>query len=82
MAQAPSTPASVSVWQHAVLAVKYLSANRAEGSCFVIDADRGLLWTCAHVTPTVGQTRQIGMAAAPGQPIVWMYEARVVHSTS
>ena len=82
MALAPQTPGSVSIWQRAVLAVKSLDSGRAVGTCFVIDADRGLLWTCSQVAgQVVGQVRQIGMAAAPGQPIVWMYEARVEHST-
>ena len=84
MALAPQTPGSVSIWQRAVLAVKSLDSGRARGfgTCFVIDADRGLLWTCSQVAgQVVGQMRQIGMAAAPGQPVVWMYEARVEHST-
>ena len=83
MASAPQTPGAVSIWQRAVLAVKHptVGNNRVDGSCFVIDAEQGLLWTCSHVTPTVGQVRQIGMAAAPGKPIAWMYEARVEHST-
>jgi serine/threonine protein kinase/S1-C subfamily serine protease len=82
MAQAPSVPDSVSTWQRAVLAVKKLSTDSVEGSCFVIDASRGLLWTCSHVVgESVGQKWQIGMAAAPRQPIAWMYEARVVYST-
>ena len=85
MAQAPPTPKSVSVWQRAVLAVKGVKSDRAVGTCFVIDANRGLLWSCSHVAnmlpSAVGQTRQIGMAAAPRQPIKWMYEARVEHST-
>ena len=61
MAQAPLTPGCVSIWQRAVLAVKSLYSDRAVGIA-VIDADRGLLWTCSHVAPAVGQMRQIGMA--------------------
>ena len=69
------------MWQRAVLRVKAVHSN-ITGSCFVIDADCGLLWTCSHVVgEVVGQMCLIGMAAAPGQPIAWMYEARVVHST-
>ena len=72
----------IAAWQRAVLAVKFQHNQRVKGSCFVIDAQRGLLWSCSHVVgQQVGQTWQVGAAPAPGQPLVWLYEARVVHST-
>ena len=81
MAEA-AAPGPISIWQRAVLAVKHATEDRVEGTCFVIDAVVGLLWSCSHVVgEVVGETWQIGMASAPGQPITWMYEARVVHST-
>ena len=46
------------MWQRAVLAVKSVNKDRAIGTCFVIDVDRGLLWTCSHVVgQVVGQLR-------------------------
>ena len=35
---------TVAVWQRAVLAVRRVNMQRSIGSCFVIDAQRGLLW--------------------------------------
>ena len=75
-------PGPIGAWQRAVLAVKNQHSLRAIGSCFVIDAQRGLLWSCSHVVgQQVGQTWQVGAAPPSGQPLVWLYEARVVHST-
>ena len=77
------TVPAVSAWSRAALAVRGVAnEDRAVGSCFVIDAQRGLLWTCSHIVGTgVGQTRQVGAAPAPGQRIAWQYEAVVLHST-
>ena len=73
---------AIQAWERAVCAVKSATSQRAIGSCFVIDAQRGLLWSCSHVVgEDIGRPWQIGMASATGQPITWMYEARVVHST-
>ena len=73
---------AISKWQRAVCAVKFKNSNDVQGSCFVIDAERGLLWTCSHVVGVVvGETRQLGTSRAASEPIVWMYEARVVHTT-
>ena len=52
------------------------------GTCFVIDAQRGLLWTCSHVVgQTLGSLVRIGMAPAELQPITWVYEAEVIFTT-
>ena len=79
-----ATATAISEWQRAVCAVKFKdpTSERVEGSCFVIDAQRGLLWTCSHVVgQLVGETRQLGTSPAAGEPVVWMYEAVVVLST-
>ena len=79
-----ATATAISEWQRAVCAVKFKNptSEGVEGSCFVIDAQRGLLWTCSHVVgQLVGETRQLGTSPAAGAPVVWMYEAIVVLST-
>lgn len=51
-------------------------------SCFVIDAQRGLLWTCSHVVgQEIGTSVRIGMARNAGEPVAWIYAAEVVHTT-
>ena len=81
----PAVPPAISLWQRAVLrvhvpATPLLPAKK--GSCFVIDAQRGLLWTCSHVVGQVlGTSVRIGMAPDAGQPVAWIYTAQVVHTT-
>ena len=83
MAAPPASPPSISEWQRAVLAIKQQGITQAvAGSCFVIDAHNGLLWTCSHVVgQAIGTVWQLGMATAPGQQITWLYDAEVVYST-
>ena len=78
-------PAVISRWQRAVLKVRSpadMHVPGQTGSSFVIDAQRGLLWTCSHVVGQVeGATVRLGMASDVNQPAAWIYEARVVHAT-
>ena len=74
-------PRAISEWQRAVLRV-HCAATDQFGSCFVIDAQRGLLWTCSHVVGQVPDTLvQIGAAPDVGQPVAWIYAAQVIHTT-
>lgn len=72
-------------WKRGVLAVA-TSKGILNGSCFVIDAEKGLLWTAAHVLgeepkKLVGQHRNIGMPVVDGGAIEWIYRAEILCST-
>ena len=74
-------PSVIHEWQRAVLRV-HCAATRLYGSCFVIDAQCGLLWTCSHVVGQVpGTSVRIGAAPDVGQPVAWIYAAQVIHTT-
>lgn len=54
--------------------------NRAVGSCFIIDASQGLLWSCSHVVgETCGAVHTVGTGTGPG--IAWRYKAEVIWTT-
>ena len=79
---------AVDDWKRGVLAVATLSSGGdwLYGTCFVIDAEKGLLWTAAHVLGeecinSVGELRHIGMPAVDGAAIKWIYTAEILCST-
>ena len=67
---------SVAAWSRAALRVIDTHTGDS-GSCFVIDAEKGLLWSCAHVMrksgnpmTKIGELYYIGMHPQEGQEVL------------
>ena len=69
----------VDLWARAVLRIR---SSSSLGSGFVIDAKRGLIWTCAHVLsehhPDGVSTVDVGMEPVTGAATQWLYRAEVL----